>query len=769
MTEIASTAAGSEPAFGENMSIEMQPRSSTRRARFVWVWAVLAGGCGDAMLGARDGGGRTPGHAGAGGGAGAAGGAPGTDAGGDTNDGGGAPDAGPDAGDAPLTAVDPWIYVATANGVERINVAGGTFVPFGVAAATRSVFPSPNGRMVAQELADLRVAVFAADGAPRATFDSRPGLVGWSDDSTLLFLDAQAGFLRQTNVDGTTRRYVPMPTGLNAQGHIGATLSPDRTLLLTSSLPPGASNPGQYYSLVLSAVDGTLVRNLGVLSRGGGAWTGDGRLIVAAPSGTGLVAVTPRSGASTPVPATSALDSACGYTSWYESGKILVGKYFMAPGSDTGSCVPSALVDVDTGNTSAPGPVITPTNTSRLGVAAVAQSADGREAAIAAGVVLELGAVAGGARRQLGTATGAIVGVGWAHPTGGTANLASPTPPPQTATGLAGAPSVASRSGGTDCRTGIWVNRTPNPLPAGWPPAPRPNFSFAFDADRGTLLVEGGFTNKVAELPNLDYETMEWDGARSQWTNFSRADGFGPIGGRPMAYDARRKIVLALGANLPGDGPWSWTAGLGWKNLRAPGQVFDGPSRTNSAASVYDVGRDRWIVSGGYTETATWEWDSTVWHQSTAAPPGGTTQLAGARLAYDDKRAAVYSVGNRDRGASPWLYDVAQNRWIAQPSSGPSPLPRDWAGVAYDARRDRVIVFGGFALNGTGGGNTFGDLAEWDPASGAWQTCPATGAAPAARTNGAFAYDRTRDVLVLFGGDTSDNAAATEIWEWYVP
>ena len=140
----------------------------------------------------------------------------------------------------------------------------------------------------------------------------------------------------------------------------------------------------QYVMLVLSAVDGTLVSNLGISSRGG-VWTGDGRLVVAAPSGTGLVAVTPRSGASTPVPPSPALDSACGYTNWYESGKILVGKFFMTAGSDTGGCVPSALIDVDTGNASPPGPVVPRENTSGLGLTVFAQSADGREAAVAAG------------------------------------------------------------------------------------------------------------------------------------------------------------------------------------------------------------------------------------------------------------------------------------------------------------------------------------------------------------------------------------------------
>ena len=711
------------------------------------------------MLGARD-----SGAAGTGGGT-----TGGMDGSAGTSGGGGTTDARPDAaGDVPPPTVDPWIYVATENGVERIDTTGGAFMPFGMAAPTRSVFPSPNGQLIAQELADDRVAVFTADGAPRVTFDVRQGLRGWSDDSTLLFLDTQAGFLRQTNVDGSIRRYVPMPPGLNANGHVGATLSPDHTLVLTSSAPPGIDLPSQYDQLVLSAVDGTLVLNLGVLSRGGLAWTGDGRLVIADASGPGFVAVAPRSGARTPIPSAAPLDSPCGYTSWYESGKILVGQFLTQPGSDVATCAPSVLVDVDTGDTSPPGPVVAG-NTSALGVAVFAHSADGRQAAIADGAALELGVVAGGARGQLGTASGAIVGVGWSHPTGGTANLVARPRPPQITAGLAGAPSMGSRSGGSDCRTGLWVNRTPNSLPVGWPPPPRRNFSSAFDADRGTLLVEGGFANNFAELPNLDYETMEWDGARGQWTNLSRADGFGPDGGRPMAYDAVHKVVLALGASLAGDGPWSWTAPLGWKNLRAPGQIFDGPSRTNSAASVYDAGRDRWIVSGGYTETDTWEWDGTVWHKSTAPPPGGTTtQLQGARLTYDDRRSVVYSVGNRDRGTSPWLYDVARNIWTPQLSTGPSPLPREWAGVAYDARRDRVMVFGGFALTG-GGGSTLGDLTEWDPASGAWQTCPTTGASPTARMNAAFAYDPTRDVLVLFGGDTADSAATTDLWEWYVP
>jgi hypothetical protein len=228
-----------------------------------------------------------------------------------------------------------------------------------------------------------------------------------------------------------------------------------------------------------------------------------------------------------------------------------------------------------------------------------------------------------------------------------------------------------------------------------------------------------------------------------------------------MTFDRRRKVVLALGTDLPNDGPWTWTPAAGWQNLRAPQ-----PYGVGGAQSVYDVGRDRWIVAGAYATSTIWEWDGATWQALTAPPPGGTTQLVGAQLVYDDKRARVYSVGNRDRGASPWLYEPEQSRWTALPTSGPSPLPRDWAGVAYDARRDRVMVFGGLVLQG-GSGNTVGDLSEWDPSTGAWQACPSTGTAPSARQNAALVYDAGRDVMVLLGAESSD--APPELWEWYVP
>ncbi len=577
-------------------------------------------------------------------------------------------------------------------------------------------------------------------------------------------------YLQQASVDGQTRRYLPVPSGLtiNVRFFSPGTLSPDRSLVTAIVQPfPVDHVTGPRHLIVLSAADGTLVRDLGAYSGGAIVWTGDSRLFVGLP-GQNFVVMDPRTGTSTPVPGTAALASPCGYASWYTPGKILVSTTTFPAGSDAGVCTPSTLLDVDSGETSGVGI----SGLTWLSVVMSAQSADGRHAAVAVDRRLEVGALAGGARQQLGFASAVIVSVSWAHPTGGVANLVAPPKPPATALGLAGAPSIDSRSGGTDCRTGRWVNRTPSPLPAGWP-APRRDSSAAFDSDRGTLRVEGGYTqtapSTLSMLPILDTQTMEWNGADGRWTNFTRPDGFGPIGDRAMAYDPQRKVVLAMGAPLPGDGPWTWTPADGWKNLRLPADVLLRPQGGRRAESVYDVARDRWVVSGGGTASIPWEWNGAAWSQGVGSPPGQTIATTGAHLAYDTKRARVYLIGNRHQGSAPWLYDSAsQHQWTAQPSSGPSPLPRDEAGVAYDARRDRVMVFGGTEVSGT---VTYvvGDMFEWDPETGAWQTCPVTGDAPAPRTNAIVVYDAKRDVLVLFGGLLADNSSTADVWEWYVP
>ncbi|HEX5062779.1 MAG TPA: DUF4215 domain-containing protein [Kofleriaceae bacterium] len=92
-------------------------------------------------------------------------------------------------------------------------------------------------------------------------------------------------------------------------------------------------------------------------------------------------------------------------------------------------------------------------------------------------------------------------------------------------------------------------------------------------------------------------------------------------------------------------------------------------------------------------------------------------------------------------------------------SPAASPPARSLQVLAYDAARQRVVMFGGHS-----GTTTFGDTWEWDGIS--WtQLFPAH--SPPGRYDAAAAYDPKRHRVVLFGGTTLATGAATQdTWEW---
>jgi hypothetical protein len=77
--------------------------------------------------------------------------------------------------------------------------------------------------------------------------------------------------------------------------------------------------------------------------------------------------------------------------------------------------------------------------------------------------------------------------------------------------------------------------------------------------------------------------------------------------------------------------------------------------------------------------------------------------------------------------------------------------------MAYDAARQRVVLFGG----GDGRGGVFGDTWEWDGLNWAQRN---TAASPTPRQDPAMVYDAARQRIVLFGGDGGGTRADT--WEW---
>ncbi|HEX5052843.1 MAG TPA: kelch repeat-containing protein [Planctomycetota bacterium] len=174
-----------------------------------------------------------------------------------------------------------------------------------------------------------------------------------------------------------------------------------------------------------------------------------------------------------------------------------------------------------------------------------------------------------------------------------------------------------------------------------------------------------------------------------------------------------------------------------------------------------DEARQQVVLFGGNniatTFADTWLWNGATWQQ--ASPASAPTPRFCHSMAYDAARQRVVLFGGYDLGSSfgdTWLWD-GTNWTNVSPASSPS--PRILSAMAYDATRQRIVLFGGDEA--IGGGGALGDTWLWDGTTWSLAT-PAI--SPGNRSGHAMAYDAARQRVVMFGGD--DGAFFTDTWEW---
>ncbi|MGB3970091.1 MAG: hypothetical protein WBO45_25370 [Planctomycetota bacterium] len=139
-----------------------------------------------------------------------------------------------------------------------------------------------------------------------------------------------------------------------------------------------------------------------------------------------------------------------------------------------------------------------------------------------------------------------------------------------------------------------------------------------------------------------------------------------------------------------------------------------------------------------------------VWNQ--LAPATSPQARWGHAMAYDAARQRVVLFGGFGGGGT-WEWDGTS--WT-QLAPAASPSGRWGHAMAYDAARQRVVLFGG------GSSAQLADTWEWDGTN--WtQLAPA--ASPSARYSHAIAYDVARQRVVLFGGRNS-SLVLGDTWEW---
>ena len=313
-------------------------------------------------------------------------------------------------------------------------------------------------------------------------------------------------------------------------------------------------------------------------------------------------------------------------------------------------------------------------------------------------------------------------------------------------------------------------------------PGPQARHAMAYNRDRGTTcLVSAGLTPDV----------WEYDGTR--WTQIT-IDGPLPQArqGAGLVYDPVRKVLLLVGGlarssgdvgfppvfqpkdqpiadawsfRFTGDGRGFWT-----READLPAAGRPQPDPVLDAQLVFDDARSEVLLYGAshpglgslLAKPTMLAWNGTHWSES-----GQLQAAAENALAYDARRHRVISYGGLvdqfDAGEGERFWTAHGHLSLIGPGSvtrfmeGPQRLGHK---MVYDAGRDRLVVFGGAYLEGS---TSLEDRRTrlyptphlefpFSPTNGPVVNPVLPGPAPEARVYHGMVYDERRRVVVLYGG-----------------
>jgi hypothetical protein len=234
-----------------------------------------------------------------------------------------------------------------------------------------------------------------------------------------------------------------------------------------------------------------------------------------------------------------------------------------------------------------------------------------------------------------------------------------------------------------------------------------------------------------------------------------------------MAYDSSRALTLLFRGSSLTEDTWIWD-GSSWELVGTNDPDGDGdPEGRSGCMMAYDSGRDRFVLFGGNADSVllgdTWELDvaSSSWKQVAPPDPSGITAPVPRHdscTAYDASRERTVLFGGMATGwkSDTWEWDGTSWTDVAptDPEGDGNPIARWFCDMAYDSTRERVVMYGG--LQAVGGTND--DLWDWDGVSWqqSWPGDISGDGNPGPRVYHSMAYDNTRQRLFLYGGTSSE-------------
>lgn len=280
-------------------------------------------------------------------------------------------------------------------------------------------------------------------------------------------------------------------------------------------------------------------------------------------------------------------------------------------------------------------------------------------------------------------------------------------------------------------------------------PSPR-STSLAYDAARQCVVMVGGYDASYLARA----ETFEWSG--SQWLpsgplprpmhvlacsdastvvvgtvrgDLWRRSGTGWTALhrvlRPELYSAARAFepngsTLVLREPQVGGGTWTWSGSWQFHSSGGPSGRYGAAMAPYAGGMLLFGGLDAAYLPLWALFDETWHWNGAGWArlQPSQAP---TARFEHSLVAAG---STVLLFGGRTiQGESDETWTFQAGAW-AQQMSAPAPSPRRQAALAYDAARQRVVLFGGMSQS-----QLLNDTWEWDGAI--WQATTPTLQPPA--------------------------------------
>jgi hypothetical protein len=291
--------------------------------------------------------------------------------------------------------------------------------------------------------------------------------------------------------------------------------------------------------------------------------------------------------------------------------------------------------------------------------------------------------------------------------------------------------------------------------PLGNGPAPRYGAAMTYDASIGRLVLTGGYDGTTV------FDDI-WESDGTNWTQRTTAGRPSPRHNHTFVYDrTSRRAVLFGGHDGQGSVNETWIHdGAQWTPI-VDGVASPSPRFTHTACFV-EQGSSM-VVFGGTTDGIgelgdTWRLDQAGrWTPGAAGPPPRVNPAMVYAIVQGEPCCLLF--GGYRQGAplgDTWRYLPATDTW-QQLAGGPP--ARDIHAMAWDRLRNVVVLFGGRSTSSFFADDTW----EFNCATATWsQRTPAN--VPPARWNGTMDFDQSRGRTVLFGGYAG--SYLNDIWEW---